>query len=268
MNPLTDLVLIFLLAFGVGLIKGSTACTALCLPALLSYFLEKDYTRKQTLQAVIIFNIPRVSFFILLGVIVGYLSFELADSKLVDISEYTGLVGYSIVAAIVLVLGSKLLVRALDEREDLKEGKIPACRSSTPLPSLRKQKFSQVLHRDFYNDMDGKEKKMFLVWGTFLALGCSLEFSLVEGAFFSGSVAFLADNAITAVLYGGLVMAVFGIGTALPMIVAGVASAHFRHTVSSLEQLNTVKVAGAALALLMGLFLLLKSVSGLAVLLS
>jgi len=267
MSALPDLFLIVLLAFGVGLFQGSTACTALCLPALLSYFLDKGYTRKQTLQATIIFNIPRVSFFIILGVIVGYLSFELSDSQFLDVSEYTGLVGYSIVAAIVLVLGFRLMTRALDEREDLKEGKIAACCSPSRLPSLRKQKFSRIFHRDFYTDMDGREKKMFLVWGTFLALGCSIELSLVETTFFSGSAGVLAENTVMAVLYGGLVMAVFGVGTALPMIVAGLASAQFRHTVSSLERLNTVKLAGAALALLMGLLLLLRSVGSLVTLL-
>jgi cytochrome c biogenesis protein CcdA len=275
MDTSVELVLLLLLAFGIGILKGSSVCTAVCIPALLSYFLEKGYSWKKTLEAAIVFNIPRVFFFVMLGMMVGYLSFELSDTAFKEFSEWTGLVGYLIVSFIVLVVGARLLVKALDEREDLEEGKLPVCQTRAPkregTPGTRvkeffaKREFFKPFHRDFYKDLEKHELKTLLLWGTSLALGCSIELSLVEGTLFSGTAGSLADNTALAMFYGGLVMLFFGLGASIPTIIISVAGVRYSQGggEDNYWRLNSMKIVGAGISLFVGLVLLLLAGGGL-----
>ncbi len=273
MNPLLDIIIIIILAFGFGLLRASTVCTALCVPALLSYFLDKDYTEKESLRAAILFNIPRLLFFILLGAAVGFLSFELKDSELIDYSENLGLVGYFVVSLIILGIGLKLMVRSLDEREDMKEGILPKCKPKKHIlpgeagkedeKSSFRTYLSDLLKPKFYRQMNSKESRLFLTWGGFLALGCSVELSFAEGTLFAGAAGAVADNVVAAVIFGSLIMFSFGIGTAIPIVVISVAGTKLRQSTSNFQRLNQIKLAGASLSILAGLYFLFHSVAAL-----
>jgi len=275
--------LIFAYAFFWGLRKGSMICATVCAPGLLPYIGEKRVGWKRGVWMGVVFNLPRMVLLTLLGAVLGYVAYTMGRTFLPEGIEtqtsLVGAVGYLAVGVLLAGYGLVLFARAVDEREDLREyekkqgsGEVffpgaPVAQMSSHRVSSRRNLFPHVRFALWVAEKTGgKRNALFLtVWGAVLGLACVGETSLaVEAAVLSGGVGFFSSSAAGATFFGGLMMFIFSVGAAVPVIavsgLGGAAGEYMRDA----WKMNTFKIAASVAMMTIGgalVFLMLPRVA-------
>lgn len=251
-EALTSLVVI---AFITGLVRGSTICTFLCGPSLVSYTLSegRDW-RKGTIFA-LKFNIGRIAMITAVGALIGYSAGVLVSGGF-DVPLMTMLIlGYFLVGIYSIVLGFILYRRARKRQLNPKCG----CSSHFKLVERLQKKYPKLF---------ANETMALIILGFLMGIACLVEIILLDALILGSASAFFgASFGIATALTGALTMFIFGLGSAIPVIAfnasAGYASSRFTP-----QKINSFAGIMAIALLTMGVLLVLRQGLLLLVLLS
>jgi len=281
MHPLLEVLALAGVFFGWGLARGSVICATICAPAFATRAVDRGYSMRQGVAAAIYFNIPRILILTLLGAVIGYVAFSFSSSVEDNLEPYEEatrwlrVFGYLALGIIVAILGMRMLIRNLDELEDIKEGKQPAacrqCRerretdlpeNSTVNPDASSGSGITGSFRELMRELDPRDRRLFFVSGGMLGLACTSEL-FVGTLFTGGGLAMLQDSPGAAAAAGGIIMFSFSAGASIPVVAVMAAAAGAARRSRSAAGLNRIKLAGATISVLMGILLVLASLANL-----
>ena len=248
------LISLIAVAFITGLIRGTAICTFLCGPSLLSYTLSEGRSAKSGAVFAIKFNIGRIAMITGVGAVIGYFAGRLVSGGF-DIPLGTmKFVGYFLVGVYSIVLGSVLYRRARKRQIDPECD----CQSHFKLVERLKKKHPKIF---------ANETIALMILGLIMGIACLLEIILLDAVILGLASAFFgASYGIATALTGAFTMFIFGVGSAIPVIVfnasAGYASSRFTpQKINSFAGIMAIALItmGFLLVLREGLFLLLLS---------
>jgi len=236
---------LIVIAFLTGLIRGTAVCAFLCGPSLLSYTLSEGRDWKKGAVYAIKFNIGRIALITAVGAVIGYFAGVLVSGGF-DMSLITMLIlGYFLVGVYSIVLGIMLYRRA--RKRQLNPD--CDCQSHFKLVERLRKKYPKL----FVN-----ETIALIILGLIMGVACLLEITLLDAIILaSASALFGASLGIATALTGAFTMFIFGVGSAIPVIVlnasAGYASSRFKP-----QKINSFTGIMAIALITMGFILVLR----------
>lgn len=235
---------LIVIAFITGLVRGTAVCTFLCGPSLLSYTLSEGRNWKMGMVYAIKFNIGRIALITAFGALIAYFAGILVSGGF-DIPLMTLLVlGYFLVGIYSMVLGFVLYRRARRRQRD------PDCDCKShfrSIESLRKK----------YPKLFANETIALILLGLIMGVACLLEITLLDAVILaSASAVFGAEFGMATALMGALTMFIFGLGSAIPMIVLN-ASAGYASSRVTPQKINSMAGIMAIALLTMGFLIVL-----------
>jgi cytochrome c biogenesis protein CcdA len=238
------LTLLTLIAFTTGLVRGATVCTFLCGPAILSYTLSEGRTWKNGLVYAIKFNIGRIALITAVGALIAYFAGILVSGGF-DLSLATLLIlGYFLIGIYSMILGAVLYRRA---RKRLKD---PDCDCKSHFYSIEKLRVK-------YPRLFANETVSLIILGLLMGIACLLEITLFDAVILgTASAVFGANFGIATALIGAFTMFIFGLGSAIPMLVLN-ASAGYASSRITPQKINSLASIMAIALLTMGFLVIL-----------
>ncbi|MDG6221152.1 MAG: hypothetical protein QCI38_06855 [Candidatus Thermoplasmatota archaeon] len=249
-----DTIALFLLlgyAFLWGLRKGSVLCIAICAPGLVPYISERGGGWKKGVWMAVIFSMPRTILLTLAGMLVAAAFFIMGDmTGLQGGTGLVGVIGYTALGTILALYGFYMLAKAMDERQDMKEGKVCRMDKNMGLPHGR-------FARWVAEKAGGKREGVFLsIWGGVLGLACVGEtLTALEMALLAIGAGAVAGSLWGAMFVGGMVMFVFSIGAAIPIMLVAAASGEMRGRMTA-SKLNWFKLFSSTAMIALGVVLI------------
>ena len=236
--------LIFI-AFITGLIRGTAVCTLLCGPSLLSYTMSEGRDWKSGAVFAIKFNIGRIALITAVGALIGYFAGILITGGF-DIPLMTMLVlGYFLIGIYSLVLGFVLYRRSRKRQLD------PECDCKSHFKSVEKL-------RKKYPKLFANETIALMILGLIMGVACLLEITLLDAVILaSASAVFGVSFGIATALTGAFTMFIFGVGSAIPMIILN-ASAGYASSRVTPQKINSFAGIMAIALITMGFFLVIR----------
>ncbi len=292
MHPFLEIFALAGFFFAVGLIRGSVICATICAPAFATRAVDRGYSVRQGVAAALYFSIPRIIILTLLGAVIGYAAYSLSSSVEENVEPYERATekakafGYFALGVIVVIIGLRMLIRNLDEMEDIKEGKQPqmvsatcvkcatsrgVCSHGNEMPDEGKatdKSSSENVEgkkavggiRGLMRDLDPVDRRLFFLSGGVLGMACTAE--LFAGTLFSGGgLAILQDSPLAAAVVAGGIMFAFSIGATIPVMAVMVAAVEAARKSTDAVRLNRYKIGGASMAVFMGILMILVSLA-------
>ncbi len=110
-----------------------------------------------------------------------------------------------------------------------------------------------------------RESTLVLIWGALAGTACMAKVSVlgVELPAFAIFMASFGANSFIAALYGTLAMAVFGLGSSLPIIVLATIGGALVQRIGTTRRLLAIRTMGAVVMIMIGLLLIYLSANGL-----
>lgn len=201
------LVSLLAFAFIIGIVRGAVVCTFLCGPSLLGYTMSEGRSWRKGASYAIKFNIGRIALITAVGAILGY-SIGYVASDGLDLSLATMmLIGYLLIGMYSIIIGAVLYRRARKRQLD------PNCDCSPHFKFVARLKAK-------YPKLFANETIALILLGLLMGVVCLVEITLFDAVILASAAAlFGAEFGIATALTGGLTMFVFGVGSAIPIIV-------------------------------------------------
>jgi hypothetical protein len=206
-----------------GLVRGSSVCSMVCAPGVLSYIASKKANWKEALCYGIFFSIPRILVLTVLGGVIGFLSFTAVSTGFRDISANLSLFSYFLIGLIFFILGIGVF-RNMDKKY--------GCEKKHRLPKTG-------------------DVTSFLVLGSAVSIGCVA--GTFEGIILSSAFSTLGNNSITACILGASAMFLFAFGLSAPIIVGSMLAGRFSEKIKHLRE---IRLVGATIMVVSGLLLI------------
>ena len=207
-----------------GLARGSSVCSMVCAPGILSYIASKKINWKEALRYSIIFSIPRILVLTVLGGIIGFLSFTVSSTVFFrDISANLSLFSYFLIGLIFFILGIGVF-RNMDKKY--------GCKPKRCLPKTG-------------------DVTSFFILGSAVSIGCVA--GTFEGIMLSSAFSTLGNNSITACILGASAMFLFAFGLSAPIIVGSMLAGRLSEKIKHLREIRFV---GATIMIVSGLLLM------------
>lgn len=256
-----ELALLLAYSFTWGLRKGSTICATVCAPGLIPYIAERRLDWKEGFKVGLIFNLPRILLLTAIGAIVGYVSFALLSNP--DFENATvgiGIIAYFFVGILLLFYGIYTFTKAAEDRKKIKKIQSGDMKGEgNQEEDLNKACYPHTRAILFFTKKFSKQKQegFFLItWGSLLGMACIGETIIAfESALLGGVVASLGNDPFAAMLLGALVLFIFSIGAALPVILVTTTSGRFSDRIKTREILNKIQTIGSVVMIMIGLVL-------------
>jgi sulfite exporter TauE/SafE len=253
-------------AFLAGLIRGTSACTALCAPAIVPYIASKQSNWREGVRIGILINLPRIVLLSTIGAVIGFVSFSILQShEFRNLALNMFAAGYTLIGLLFVLLGSYMFAQAAHERRHF-NSTIDArdCSLCNPNPGSKhcgKRVFPSG--RDIVFKLTRarhSETQLMLIWGSFMALACIVEIVIVEAPLLVSASALLSapPSAHANALLGAVVMLVFSIAASVPILVVTTTTGKLAEFVNTPATLNKIKTIGAAAMFVVGLCIMTK----------
>jgi hypothetical protein len=273
-----ELISVFTLALFWGLARGTTVCVSICVPGLLPYLADKPRSAKEGAVFGAVLCLPRLVIFAIIGLAWGAISYTIFRSEAFESTAvWMNVLGYMVLGAIIMVLGSGLFLKAAREKEDIRQEKLAKAGVSrgdpdtTPKPvpeteCLEPKKpgrhrlastVSSALLR-FVPKTNRSERTFLLIWGSILGFACLLEVSILEIGVLGPAAASQANATLVAAGLGALVMTLFAVGASIPIIIASASFAAYVDRVKTRERLVSIRVTGSLVMVMIGFLLFLR----------
>jgi sulfite exporter TauE/SafE len=229
-------------AFTLGLVRGTAVCTFLCGPSLLSYTLSEGRNWKKGAIFAIKFNIGRIALITAVGAFIGFFIGILVSGGF-DIPLFTMyLFGYLLIGIYSIVLGIMLYRRVRKRKLD------PNCDCKSHF------KFVERLRKK-YPKLFANQTMALLILGFIMGAACLVEIILLDAVILgSASALFGVSFGVATAFTGALTMFMFGLGSAIPMIVFN-ASAGYASSKLSPQKINSFTGIMAIALITMGFIL-------------
>lgn len=243
------------IAFITGVVRGSTICTFLCGPSLVSYTLSEGRDWRKGAIYALKFNIGRIALITAVGALIGYSAGVLVSGGFNAPLMTMLILGYFLVGIYSIVLGSLLYRRARKRQVN------PECDCSSHF------KLVERLQKK-YPKLFANETMALIILGLLMGIACLVEIILLDALILGSASAFFgASFGIATALTGAFTMFIFGLGSAIPVIAfnasAGYASSRFTP-----QKINSFAGIMAIALITMGFLLVLRQGLLLLVLLS
>ncbi len=241
-GALSSLVLI---AFITGLVRGTAVCTFLCGPSLLSYTLSEGRDWKSGAVFAIKFNIGRIALITAVGALIGYFAGILISGGF-DMPLMTMLIlGYFLVGVYSMILGIVLYRRARKRKID------PECDCKSHFKSIENLRMK-------HPKLFANETIALMLLGLLMGVACLLEITLLDAVILgTASAVFGANFGIATGLTGAFTMFIFGLGSAIPMIVLNTSAGYASSRVTP-QKINSLVGIMAIALITMGFLLVLR----------
>lgn len=241
-GALSSLVII---AFITGLVRGTAICTFLCGPSLLTYTLSESRDWKTGAIFALKFNIGRIALITAVGAVIGYFAGILVSGGF-DIPLFSMyLLGFFLVGIYSIVLGSMLYRRARKRQLD------PSCDCQSHFKLVEKL-------RNKHPKLFANQTLALIILGFIMGVACLLEIILLDAIILaSASALFGASFGFATALTGAFTMFIFGLGSAIPVIVFN-ASAGYASSRITPQKINSFAGIMAIALITMGFILVLR----------
>lgn len=207
-----------------GLVRGSSVCSMICAPGIISYVASKKVNWKKGMYYGIIFSIPRILVLTVLGGIIGFLSFTVSSTVFFrDISANLSLFSYFLIGIIFFILGIGVL-RNMDKKY--------GCKPKRCLPKTG-------------------DATSFLILGSAVSIGCVA--GTFEGIMLSSAFSTLGNNSVMACILGASAMFLFAFGLSAPIIVGSMLAGRLSEKIKHLRE---IRLVGATIMVVSGLLLM------------
>ena len=208
-----------------GLARGSSVCSMVCAPGILSYIASKKINWKEALRYSIIFSIPRILVLTVLGGIIGFLSFTVVSTGFFrHVSANLSLFSYFLIGGIFLILGIGVF-RNIDKKYK--------CETRWNFP-----KTSNTTN--------------FLTLGSIVSIGCVA--GTFEGMVLTSAFSILGNNSVMASVLGAFAMFLFAFGLSLPIIVGSALAGRISEKIKYFRE---ARIVGATIMVMCGLLLMI-----------
>ncbi len=219
-------------AFSLGIIFGVIICPFCALP-LTTYISSKEDSKTGGFIAAILFNIGRITIFVLIGIFAGF------SSDFINITSEIISYAYAL-AGIMMLLLSADLFGLIEIRKFIDE---KAKKITNKFFAACNLKFHKKLNFKINNPIE------YVLWGMFIGTACSIEFLF--------PMLIVWTNAISqgGVTHAIIIFALFGIGTFIPPTIL-ITAAHFSIKITSNKIKGVeyyVRYSGAIFLLFLGL---------------
>lgn len=212
-----------------GIVRGSSVCSLVCAPGILSYIASKKVNWKESLRYGVIFSIPRILVLTVLGGVIGFISFTVVSTGFFrHVSANLSLFSYFLIGGIFFVLG--IIVFKNIARKD-------KCFLERVTNILTKHKMSNPA--------------LFLILGSIVSVGCIA--GTFEGMMLSSVFSTLGNNSITACVLGASAMFLFAFGLSAPIIVGSMLAGRLSEKINHLRE---IRLVGATIMVVSGLLLM------------
>jgi hypothetical protein len=236
---------LLLIAFIIGLARGTLICTFLCGPSLLSYTLSEGRDWKLGAVFALKFNIGRIAVITVAGAIIGYLIGILVSDGFTNLLYALYMLGYLLIGIYSIFLGIVLYRRARKRKLD------PHCDCGSRFKLVEK-----LRHK--YPKLFANQTMALIILGFIMGMACLLEITLLEALILtSASALFGAQFGIATALTGALVMFMFGLGSAIPVIFFN-ASAGYASSKVTPQKINSFAGIMAIALITMGFIIVLQ----------
>ncbi|UCE74718.1 MAG: sulfite exporter TauE/SafE family protein [Methanomassiliicoccales archaeon] len=194
-------------AFIIGIVRGAAVCTFLCGPSLLGYTMSEGRNWRKGASYAIKFNIGRIALITAVGAILGYsIGFVAGDGLNLSLATMM-LIGYLLIGIYSVIIGAVLYRRARKRQLD------PNCDCSPHFKMVARLK-------EKYPRLFANETMALIMLGLLMGVVCLVEITLFDAVILASAAAmFGAEFGIATALTGALTMFVFGVGSAIPIIV-------------------------------------------------
>jgi MFS family permease len=232
-------------AFILGLVRGTAVCTFLCGPSLLSYTLSEGRHWKAGAIYAIKFNIGRIAVITAVGALVGYFAGILVSGGF-DMTLITmQLIGYALIGVYSLILGIVLYRRVRKRKLD------PNCDCGSHFATIEKLKKK-------YPRLFANETVALMTLGLIMGVACLFEIILLDAVILGTASAFFgASFGIATALTGALTMFIFGVGSAIPVIVFNTTAGYASSKITP-QKINSFAGIMAIALITMGFILVLR----------
>ncbi len=232
-------------AFILGLIRGTAVCTFLCGPSLLSYTLSEGRNWKAGAIYAVKFNIGRITLITAVGALVGYFAGILVSGGF-DMALLTmQFLGYALIGVYSLILGIILYRRVRKRQLD------PNCDCKSHFATIEKLK--KKYPRLFANDT-----MALIILGLIMGVACLFEIILMDTVILgTASALFGASIGMATALTGALTMFIFGIGSAIPIIIFNASAGHASSRITP-QKINSFAGIMSIALITMGFILILR----------
>lgn len=236
---------LLLIAFVFGLVRGATICTFLCGPSLLSYTLSEGRNWKLGAVFALKFNIGRIAVITVVGAIIGYFIGILVSGGFDKHLITFYMLGYLLIGIYSMMLGIMLYRRARKRKLD------PNCDCGSHFKLVEKLK-----HK--YPKLFANQTMALIILGLIMGMACLLEITLLDALILTyASSLFGAQFGIATALTGALIMFMFGLGSAIPVIFFN-ASAGYASSKFTPQKINSFASIMAIALITMGFILILQ----------
>jgi hypothetical protein len=191
------------------------------------------------------FNIGRIALITAAGAVIGYFAGILISGGF-DIPLMTMLiVGYFLIGIYIMIMGMVLYRRARKRQLD------PNCECKSHFDSLEKL-------RKKYPKLFANETVALIILGLMMGVACLLEITLLDAVILSSaSAVFGANYGVATALMGALTMFIFGVGSAIPVIILNASAGHASSKVTP-QKINSFAGIMAIALITMGFLLILR----------
>lgn len=212
------------ISFLTGLAQGGGVCSMTCGPALFTYTAtECKQGWKSGIYAGLLFNAPRILLLTIIGAALGYVSGFLLEPWVEFSLINLYFIGYLVIGVYVTLLGVSIYWRGR------------ACKRSWT------QRLAERLTR-----MTSNNAAVLLSMGLLMGMACSLEVTLLSALMISAAAGMFGIAAGTStMLTGAAAMFMFGVGSALPLIVITFAGGALSTNLRNMDDIKSI--AGIAL---------------------
>ncbi len=232
-------------AFILGLVRGTAVCTLLCGPSLLSYTLSEGRHWRAGAIYAIKFKIGRIALITAVGAVVCYFAGILVSGGFDTPLTTMRFLGLALIGVYSLILGIVLYRRVRKRQLD------PSCDCQSHFATIEKLK--KKYPRLFANETVG-----LMILGLIMGIACLVEIILLDAVILGTAAALFGISfGIATAFTGALTMFIFGVGSAIPVIVFN-ASAGYASSKFTPQKINSFAGIMAIALITMGFLLVLR----------